>query len=153
MSNSPILIGNDHGGYELKCAVIEYLTQRNIPVCNVGTDSTEVVRYPYYAAQVAGPISRGEAERGILICSTGIGMSIIANRYPGVRASLCTSTYMGKMTRAHNDSNLLCLGGENYRRARSARYPRCLAHHPLRRGKALHFARADSGSRDRALDR
>jgi ribose 5-phosphate isomerase B len=57
-------------------------------------------------------ITRGEADRGILICSTGIGMSIVANRYPGVRASLCTSTYMGRMTRAHNDSNVLCLGGK-----------------------------------------
>lgn len=112
MSDSPIMIGNDHGGYDLKCAVIEYLEQRHIPVCNVGTDSQDIVRYPYYAAEVAGAISRGEATRGILICSTGIGMSIIANRYPGVRAALCTSTYMGKMTRAHNDSNLLCLGGK-----------------------------------------
>jgi len=112
MSDSPILIGNDHGGYELKCAVIEYLAQRQIPVCNVGSDSVEIVRYPYYAARVAGAISCGKAQRGILICSTGIGMSIIANRYPDVRASLCTSTYMAKMTRAHNDSNLLCLGGK-----------------------------------------
>ena len=60
---------------------------------------------------MAGAVSRGEIERGILICSTGIGMSIIANRFKGVRASLCTSTYLGKMTRAHNNSNLLCLGG------------------------------------------
>jgi ribose 5-phosphate isomerase B len=70
------------------------------------------VRYPYYAAKVAGAVSRGEAKRGILICSTGIGMSIIANKFKGVRASLCTSTYMGRMTRAHNDSNILCLGGK-----------------------------------------
>ncbi len=112
MPNCPVLLGNDHGGYELKCAVIEHLAQQDMPVRNVGTDSTAIVRYPYYAAQVAGPISRGEAEQGILICSTGIGMSIIANRYPGVRASLCTSTYMAKMTRAHNDSNILCLGGK-----------------------------------------
>jgi ribose 5-phosphate isomerase B len=60
---------------------------------------------------VAGAVSRGEIERGVLVCSTGIGMSILANKFKGVRASLCTSTYMGKMTRAHNDSNLLCLGG------------------------------------------
>ena len=63
MSDKPILIGNDHGGYELKCAIVAHLTQLNIPVGNVGTDSPAVVRYPYYAARVAGAISRGEAER------------------------------------------------------------------------------------------
>ena len=78
----------------------------------MGADSTEITRYPYYAAKVAGAVSTGKAERGILICSTGIGMSIIANRFKRVRASLCTSTYMGKMTRAHNNSNILCLGGK-----------------------------------------
>jgi ribose 5-phosphate isomerase B len=112
MKNQTIWIGNDHGGYELKLQVIEYLGKKGIPVHNVGSDSTEIVRYPYYAARVAGAISRGEAEKGILICSTGIGMSIIANKFKGVRASLCTSTYMGRMTRAHNHSNILCLGGK-----------------------------------------
>lgn len=107
----PIWIGNDHGGYELKLAVVEHLRTRGIEVRNMGTDSTEIVRYPYYASLVAEAIVRGEARRGILICSTGIGMSIIANKYKGIRAALCTSTYMGRMTRAHNDSNILCLGG------------------------------------------
>lgn len=107
----PIYIGNDHGGFELKKRIIRFLEEKGIPYRNVGSDSEEIVRYPYYAAKVAGAVSRGEADRGILICSTGIGMSIIANRYPGVRASLCTSSYMAKMTRAHNDSNILCLGG------------------------------------------
>jgi ribose 5-phosphate isomerase B len=105
-------IGCDHGGYELKRHVLNSLAARSLSVHDVGCHSTEIVRYPYFAAQVAEAIVRGEARRGILICSTGIGMSIIANRYRGVRASLCTSTYMGKMTRAHNDSNLLCLGGK-----------------------------------------
>ena len=112
MTNSPIWIGNDHGGYELKLQIIEHLEKQSIPIHNVGSDSTEIVRYPHYAAKVAGAVSRGEAKRGILICSTGIGMSIIANKFKGVRASLCTSTYMAKMTRAHNDSNILCLGGK-----------------------------------------
>ena len=105
-------IGCDHGGYELKLRVVEHLESKGIPVRDVGCHSTDIVRYPYYAALVAEAILRGEAERGILICSTGIGMSIIANKYRGIRASLCTSTYMGKMTRAHNDSNVLCLGGK-----------------------------------------
>jgi len=111
MDPKTILIGNDHGGYDLAVQVLEYLKQKGIPAEHVGCRSTEIVRYPYYATKVAGAISRGEIERGILICSTGIGMSIIANKFKGVRASLCTSTYMGKMTRAHNNSNCLCLGG------------------------------------------
>lgn len=109
---SKIWIGNDHGGYDLKLAILNHLHNRGLPVHNVGTDSTEIVRYPYYAALVVEAILAGKAERGILVCSTGIGMSIIANRYAGIRASLCTSTYMAKMTRAHNDSNVLCLGGK-----------------------------------------
>lgn len=112
MGQKPIWIGNDHGGYDLKLQIISYLKEKGIPYRDVGCDSTEIVRYPNYAAKVAGAVSTGEAARGILICSTGIGMSIIANRFRGVRASLCTSTYMGKMTRAHNNSNLLCLGGK-----------------------------------------
>ena len=105
-------IGNDHGGYKLKQYIIEELKKREIPIKNVGTDSEEIVRYPYYAAKVAGAIYEDKTKKGILICSTGIGMSIIANKFKGVRASLCTNTYMGKMTRAHNNSNLLCLGGK-----------------------------------------
>jgi len=111
MDLKTILIGNDHGGYDLARHVLKHLQEKGIPAEHVGSYSGEIVRYPYYAAKVAGAVSRGETLRGILICSTGIGMSIIANKFKGVRASLCTSTYMGKMTRAHNDSNLLCLGG------------------------------------------
>jgi ribose 5-phosphate isomerase B len=111
MNNDAIWIGNDHGGYDLALQIIEHLKKVGIPVHHVGAYSTEIVRYPYFAAKVAGAVSRGDIRRGILICSTGIGMSIIANRFKGVRASLCTSTYMGKMTRAHNNSNILCLGG------------------------------------------
>ena len=112
MDNGSIWIGNDHGGYELKLRIVEHLRQKGYSVHDVGSHSTEIVRYPYYAAEVAGAVSRGEARRGILICSTGIGMSIIANKFKGIRASLCTSTYLARMTRAHNDSNILCLGGK-----------------------------------------
>lgn len=111
-NHTDIWIGNDHGGFELKLPIIEHLAQRGISVHDIGSASTEIVRYPFFAAQVAEAIVRGQASRGILICSTGIGMSIIANRYRGIRASLCTSAHMGKMTRAHNDSNILCLGGK-----------------------------------------
>ncbi|MHC4442645.1 MAG: ribose 5-phosphate isomerase B [Planctomycetota bacterium] len=111
MNLETIWIGNDHGGYQLKLAIAEHLRQKGCDLYDVGSDSTEIVRYPYYAAKVAGTVSSGKAKRGILICSTGIGMSIIANKYKGVRAALCTSVHMGHMTRAHNDSNILCLGG------------------------------------------
>lgn len=107
-----IYIGNDHGGYELKRVLEKRMMEMGMACVNVGADSGEIVRYPYYAVQVAEAVAKGEADRGILICSTGIGMSVIANRFKGVRASLCTDTYMAKMTRRHNDSNLLCLGGK-----------------------------------------
>lgn len=112
MGKPPIWIGNDHGGYDMKIKLIEYLQANSYPVVNVGSDSLKIVRYPYYAAIVARAVSRKEAELGILICSTGIGMSIVANKFKGVRASLCSTTYMGKITKAHNDSNILCLGGK-----------------------------------------
>lgn len=107
-----IWIGNDHGGYELKQKLLAYLDERGIQYEDLGSDSGEIVRYPHYAVRVAKAVSQGKAERGVLICSTGIGMSIIANKFDRVRAALCTSTYMGRLTRAHNDSNILCLGGK-----------------------------------------
>ena len=112
MSGNEIWIGNDHGGYQLKLEIVEFLHKKGIAVNDVGTGSTEIVRYPYFAQKVASAVSEGRAARGILICSTGIGMSIIANKFKAVRASLCTSTFMSKMTRAHNDSNILVLGGK-----------------------------------------
>ena len=112
MQDGVIWIGNDHGGYNLKLRILQHLEAKGLSVRDVGSDSADIVRYPYYAAQVAGAVSRGEATRGILICSTGIGMSIVANKHRGVRAALCTSSHMARMTRAHNDSNVLCLGGQ-----------------------------------------
>ena len=107
-----VYIGNDHGGCALKKVLMGRMEELGIQCVNVGTDSEEIVRYPYYAARVAGAVASGEADRGVLICSTGIGLSIVANRFRGVRAALCTDTYMAKMTRRHNDSNVLCLGGK-----------------------------------------
>ncbi|MDR1626920.1 MAG: ribose 5-phosphate isomerase B [Spirochaetia bacterium] len=106
-----IWIGNDHGGYELKNEFARYLGEHGYAVHDAGCSGTEIVRYPTYAVQVAREVSSGRIRRAILICSTGIGMSIVANRFAGVRASLCTSTYLARMTREHNDSNILCLGG------------------------------------------
>ena len=107
-----LYIGNDHGGLEAKRMIAGYLRQKGYSVTDVGTGTPDIVRYPYYAAQVAGAVSEGRADGGILICSTGIGMSIVANKFKGVRASVCTSHYMAMMTRRHNNSNVLCLGGK-----------------------------------------
>ena len=107
-----LIIGNDHCGVETKKLIVSYLKEKGYEVVNAGSDENQIVRYPYYAAKVAGAVSCGEADGGILVCATGIGMSIVANKFKGVRASVCTSHYMAKMTRRHNNSNVLCLGGK-----------------------------------------
>lgn len=107
-----IIIGNDHGGYQAKVEIVKHLRSRGFEVTDVGCDSEEIVRYPHFVRKVAGAVARGEYDRGILLCSTGIGVSIAANKFKGIRAALCTSTYMAKMTRRHNNSNVLCLGGK-----------------------------------------
>ena len=112
MKKDIIWIGNDHGGLELKKRILELLKKKKLRFKDAGSHTKKIVRYPYYAEKVAGAVSSRAAKRGILICSTGIGMSIIANKFKGVRASLCTDTYMAKMTRKHNNSNILCLGGK-----------------------------------------
>lgn len=106
-----IWIAADHAGYELKSKLVAYMEEQGIPVHDIGCRSTDFVRYPYFAAEIASRISQSEVRRGVLICSTGIGMSIIANKYKGVRASLCHTVHEARMTRAHNDSNCLCLAG------------------------------------------
>ena len=107
-----IIIGNDHGGYQAKAALVPHLQERGYEVTDIGCESEDIVRYPHYARKVWGVVARAEYRGGILICSTGIGMSIAANKIKGVRASMCTSHYMAKMTRQHNNSNVLCLGGK-----------------------------------------
>ena len=110
MSN--LYIGCDHGGYGIKQKIMAKLREMGISYTDVGCDSEEIVRYPNYASMVASAVSRGICQRGILICSTGIGMSIAANKFPNIRASLCSTTYDAKLTRQHNNSNILCLGGK-----------------------------------------
>lgn len=108
-----IIIGNDHGGYAMKKILVSHLEKLGgYEVIDSGCHSTDIVRYPYYAAKVARAVQKGEADRGILICSTGIGMSIVANKYKGIRAALVNSSYQARMTSAHNNSNILCLGGK-----------------------------------------
>ena len=105
-----ILIGSDHGGYELKEKIKSYLDSRNISYEDVGTGNCESVDYPDFALIVAKRISEKKADRGILICGTGIGMSVAANKFPGVRATLCHNNFTAKMSREHNNSNCLVLG-------------------------------------------
>lgn len=106
-----IMIGCDHAGLELKEAVAARLTILHHEVEDIGTHSPESVDYPYYAARVARAVAEGEKDRGILVCGSGLGMCMVANRIPGVRAVHVCEPYAAKMSRRHNDSNVLCLGG------------------------------------------
>lgn len=106
-----LIIGSDHGGLELKEAVKAALASRAMSIDDYGTNNGESVDYPDFAEKVAGAVSRGDAELGILICGTGIGMSITANKFPGVRAALVTDEFMAQMAKEHNNANVLVLGG------------------------------------------
>lgn len=106
-----IALGCDHGGYELKQEILAYLEKEGIAYKDFGCDSTAAVDYPLYAKLVAKSILSGECEKGILICGTGIGISITANKFPGIRAALCTDCFCAEATRLHNDANVLALGG------------------------------------------
>lgn len=106
-----IFVGSDHGGFELKAAVLELLRKREIECADLGTDGSHSVDYPDFAAKVASAVSSGEAELGILICGTGIGMSISANKFPGVRAALVHDQFTAQMSREHNNANILVMGG------------------------------------------
>jgi ribose 5-phosphate isomerase B len=105
-----IAIGADHGGYELKQQIAEFLIARGHQVQDLGTHNLDSVDYPDFAALVARAVAAGEAERGITICGTGIGVSMAANKVHGIRAALCTDCYMARMAREHNDAQVLCLG-------------------------------------------
>ena len=106
-----IALGCDHGGYELKQEIIKYLEDKKIPYKDFGCDSLDAVDYPIYARKVGKAIQDGECEKGILICGTGIGISIAANKMKGIRAALCTDCFCAEATRQHNDANILALGG------------------------------------------
>ncbi len=105
-----VAIGSDHGGFEYKGKIIDFLNKNGYEVKDFGTYSNESCDYPEYAHQVAKAVVSGEFDRGILICGTGIGMSIAANKVKGIRAALCSDTFSAHATREHNDSNVLCLG-------------------------------------------
>ena len=105
-----IAIGSDHGGYVLKQALMAHLDKRGLEYKDFGTYSEASCDYPVYAKAVAHAVADGECERGILICGTGIGVSMTANRIPGIRAALCGDCFSAEATRLHNDANILCMG-------------------------------------------
>ena len=106
-----IALGADHGGYNLKEAIIEYLKEKNVEYTDYGCYSEESVDYAVYAKQVADAVVSGKAEKGILCCGTGIGISIAANKVKGIRAAVVTNEFCAEMTRRHNDANILAMGG------------------------------------------
>ena len=105
-----IVVGCDHAAYELKEAIKEKLISEGHEVIDVGCDSTESVDYPKYGHAVGRAVASGEAERGIAVCGSGIGISIACNKVPGIRAALCTSVEMAEMCRRHNNANVVCMG-------------------------------------------
>ena len=106
-----IALGSDQGGFELKQEIINHLNERGIDFVDYGSYDTKSVDYPEYAKKVCKSIKDKESNMGILICGTGIGISITANKIPGIRAALCTDCFMAEATRLHNDANMLALGG------------------------------------------
>ena len=105
-----ILIASDHAGLDLKARIIAFLDETGRTVTDCGTHTRDSVDYPDYGLPVAQAVSEGRADRGILICGTGVGMSIVANKFPGVRAALCADPMTAKVSRLHNDANILVLG-------------------------------------------
>ena len=106
-----IALGADHAGFELKEKIKQFLQDAGHEVLDLGCHSIASVDYPVYGAKVAKAVLQGEAERGILVCGTGLGMSMVANRFPGIRAALCHELFTARMSRLHNDANVLVLGG------------------------------------------
>lgn len=105
-----IVIASDHAGLLLRRELLQALQNKGHEVRDLGPHSGDSVDYPDFASEVATAVARGEFDRGVLVCGTGIGMSIVANKHRGVRAALCTTEFEAGMARAHNDANVLCLG-------------------------------------------
>lgn len=106
-----IALGSDHGGYDLKEVVKEHLQKRGFEVKDFGTYSKESCDYPDFGRAAAEAVASGECEKGIVICTTGIGISIVANKVKGIRCALCSETTSARLTREHNDANMLAMGG------------------------------------------
>ena len=109
--NKPIIIGCDHAAYQLKEKIRQYLIERGIDINDVGTYSEDSVDYVDFGIKASKMVATGEYERGILLCGTGLGMSMVANKFPHVRAALCNDLFSAIMSRRHNNSNILVMGG------------------------------------------
>ena len=108
-----IVIASDHAGVDLKARLVELIGEAGHDVCDLGPADTSSVDYPDFAHALAREVALGEAEQGILVCGTGIGMSLTANRHSGVRAALCHDAFTAEMARRHNDANVLCIGARS----------------------------------------
>ena len=106
-----IAVASDHGGFQLKEHIKKYLESRNIEVLDMGTHSEESVDYPEFGRACGEAVAKGEADKGIVCCGTGIGISIAANKVKGIRCALCTDVHMAEMTKKHNNANILAMGG------------------------------------------
>jgi ribose 5-phosphate isomerase B len=106
-----IAIGSDHGGFDLKQASIKFMEENNIPFKDFGCYDKNSCDYPMYGKAVANAVASGECEKGIVVCTTGLGISMAANKVKGIRCAVCADTFSAKMTRLHNDANVLSLGG------------------------------------------
>ena len=106
-----ISLGSDHGGYKLKAAIIKHLEERGFECKDFGCYNLDSCDYPVFGRAAAEAVAKGECEKGIVVCTTGIGISMVANKVKGVRAALCNDPFAAKMTRLHNDANVLALGG------------------------------------------
>lgn len=105
-----IILGADHGGYELKNIIKSHLESKGFDVIDVGTNDAHSCDYPVFASKLCKKIQSGDSELGILVCGTGIGMSMAANKHRGIRAACCSDTFSARLTRLHNDANVLCIG-------------------------------------------
>lgn len=110
-----IIIGSDHGGFKLKETIKEYIEELGYKIEDIGTDSTKSVDYPIYAKKVAEEVSKDSNKQGILVCGTGLGMCMTANKFKGIRAALCYNESSAKLAKEHNNANILCLGEREFK--------------------------------------
>jgi len=136
-----ISIGADHGGFKLKEEIKDHLKKRKIAFKDLGTFSEESVDYPDIGKRVARAVASKKYKFGILVCGTGLGMSMVANRVKGIRAALCHNVYTAKMSRAHNDANILCLGGRVLKKALALKIVEAFLKTPFEGGRHLRRVR------------
>jgi ribose 5-phosphate isomerase B len=130
-----VIIGSDHAGFAAKQALVASLKKMGHSVIDAGTEGTESVDYPDFAAQVGRSVAEAEAERGILICGTGIGMAMAANKIPGIRAAVVTDSFTAEMSRRHNDANVLCMGARTQAPEKMEEYARIFLTAPFDGGR------------------